>query len=274
MLAAFANPESPDFRKLKLKTETRVLQKALGEFEVEGVNIAWEPLREDITLEGLNKYLLEKPDIFHFSGHGVFKAMDDTGSLVLLKDVDSKKPDFLPAPDLARKLQAAGVRLVMLGACESGRQHGNTPWTAIAPALVAAGIPAVVAMQFEVEDAKAILFSQGFYTTLAAGLSIDEAITNGRLAMLEKSDEKGVEWGVPTMYMRGDGLIFSTIAERETELAGLIRNSVNQIVDEVAKGGELIGMEFKKGARPGHYIVVQKINIVKGKVVGKTFDSL
>src|SRR5690606_33002039 len=105
------------------------------------------------------------------------------------------------AADLALKLQAAGVRLVILGACESSRQHGRTPWTGVAPALVARGVGAVIAMQYEVLDDMAILFSQGFYRALAAGLTVDEAVSVGRLAVLEKSSEKGVEWGVPTLYL-------------------------------------------------------------------------
>jgi hypothetical protein len=129
-------------------------------------------------------------------------------------------------------------------------------------------------MQYEIEDDKAILFTRGFYTTLAAGLSVDEAVSAGRLAVLEKSSEKGVEWGVPTLYMRADGLIFPSLSARETALAGQIRNSVDQIVDEVDKGGELIGMEFLKGAEPGQYTVKQKIKIVRGRVIGQTYNRL
>jgi hypothetical protein len=274
MLALFANPRAEGFPKLRLRKERRVLEKTLGDFSVEGVEIRWQPLHEDVTPDELNQLLLEKPDVLHFSGHGQFKAQDDQGSLVLLEDKQSKEPYFLPADDLALKLQAAGVRLAVLGACESSRQQGRSPWTGIAPALVARGVAAVIAMQYEVLDDMAILFSQGFYRSLAAGLTVDEAVSVGRLAVLEKSSDKGVEWGVPTLYMRGDGVLFPPLAERETALGAGIRKAVEQIVETIETGGEVIGIEFKAGAAPGDYQVTQKVDVVKGKLTGMTFDHL
>ena len=275
MLAVFANPESSSFRKLSLKTERRVLEKALGDFSVEGVKIQWQPLREDVTIDELNQFLLAKPEIFHFSGHGQFKERDDQGTLVLLRGKEDKEADFLAAGDLALKVQAAGVRLVVLGACESSRQQGRSPWTGVAPALVARGVGAVIAMQYEVLDDMAILFSQGFYRSLAAGLTVDEAVSIGRLAVLEKSSEKGVEWGVPTLYLRADGVLFPKLEERETALGEQLRGVVQQIVDAIEGGSEVIGIEFKAGAVPGDYQVIQNVKVVKdgSRLVGITFDG-
>jgi hypothetical protein len=268
LLAIFANPESPTFRKLSLKTERRVLEKSLGDFSVEGVKIQWQPFHEDVTVDELNQFLLQKPDIFHFSGHGQFKERDDQGSLVLLRDKESKEPTPLTAGDLSLKLQAAGTRLAVLGACESSRQQGRSPWTGVAPALVARGVGAVIAMQYEVLDDMAILFSQGLYRSLAAGLTVDEAVSIGRLAVLEKSSEKGVEWGVPTLYLRADGVLFPKLAERETTLGEQLRAVVQNIVGTIEEGGEVLGIEFKAGATPGDYQVIQKVEVVKGRLVG------
>lgn len=275
MLAVFASPTSPEFRSLRLKTESGVLERALGNFNVEGVSIEWKPFLEDATREDLDHALLKKPDLFHFSGHGQFKQRDDLGSLVLLKDRQDKAPDFLQADDLARKLRAAGVRLAVLGACESSRIQGKTPWTSIAPALVAAGVGAVIAMQYEVEDDKAILFDQAFYSALAAGLTVDEGVSVGRLAVLEKSSDKGVEWGVPTLYMRADGVLFPKLVERETKLGGQFRTAIQQIIGAIDEGSKVIGLEFKAGALPGNFEVTQKIDVVKGgsTVIGATFGS-
>jgi hypothetical protein len=264
LLAVFASPASPDFKTLRLKTESRVLERALGDFDVEGVKIDWKPFLEDATLEDLNKALLQKPGLFHFSGHGQFKERDDQGSLVLLKDKQDKAPDFLAADDLARKLRAASVRLVVLGACESSRIQGKTPWTSIAPALVVAGVGAVIAMQYEVEDDKAILFDQAFYSALAAGLTVDECVSLGRQAVLAESSDKGVEWGVPTLYMRADGVLFPKLVERDTTLGGQFRTAIQQIIGTIDEGSKVIGLEFKAGAVPGTFEVTQKVDVVKG----------
>jgi hypothetical protein len=45
-------------------------------------------------------------------------------------------------------------------------------------------VPVVVAIQYEILDLHAIAFSEIFYAALAAGLSVDEAVAAGRLAML------------------------------------------------------------------------------------------
>jgi hypothetical protein len=275
LLAVFASPASPDFKTLRLKTESGVLERALGDFNVEGVKIEWKPFLVDATLDDLNNALLQKPSLFHFSGHGQFKERDDQGSLVLLKDKQDKAPDFLPADDLAKKLRAAGVRLAVLGACESSRIQGKSPWTSIAPALVAAGIAAVIAMQYEVEDDKAILFDQAFYSALAAGLTVDEGVSIGRLAVLEKSSEKGVEWGVPTLYMRADGVLFPKLVTRDTTLGGQFRTAIQQIIGTIDEGSKVIGLEFKAGAVPGTFEVTQKVDVVKGgsTLIGGTIGS-
>jgi hypothetical protein len=275
LLAVFASPASPDFKTLRLKTESGVLERALGDFNVEGVSIEWKPFLVDATLDDLNTALLQKPSLFHFSGHGQFKERDDQGSLVLLKDKQDKAPEFLPAQDLANKLRAAGVRLAVLGACESSRIQGKTAWTSIAPALVVAGVGAVIAMQYEIEDDKAILFDQAFYSALAAGLTVDEGVSVGRLAVLEKSSDKGVEWGVPTLYMRADGVLFPKLVERDTTLGGQFRTAIQQIIGTIDEGSKVIGLEFKAGAVPGTFEVVQKVDVVKGggTLIGGTIGS-
>jgi hypothetical protein len=275
LLAVFASPASPDFKTLRLKTESGVLERALGDFNVEGVTIEWKPFLVDATLDDLNNALLQKPSLFHFSGHGQFKERDDQGSLVLLKDKQDKAPDFLPADDLAKKLRLAGVRLAVLGACESSRIQGNTPWTSIAPDLVLAGVAAVIAMQYEIEDDKAILFDQAFYSALAAGLTVDEGVSIGRLAVLEKSSDKGVEWGVPTLYMRADGVLFPKLVDRDTTLGGQFRTAIQQIIGSIDEGSKVIGLEFKAGAVPGTFEVTQKVDVVKGgsTLIGGTIGS-
>lgn len=153
--------------------------------------------------------------IFHFAGHGVFEQApgDRYGSregkgFLILED-EQRRPVALSAERLALALQSRGVRLAVLGGCQTGQRDGVNQWSGAAPALVRAGVPAVVGMQFRVYDANAIAFNRQFYQTLVAGHEIDTAITAGRLAIMAKGGEDDRDWGVPVLYMRGDaGAIF------------------------------------------------------------------
>ena len=63
-------------------------------------------------------------------------------------------------------------------------------------------------MQFPVLDRSALTFSEHFYGALAVGLSIDEAVGAGRVAVAGAGDARG---GPPRrLYLRSpDGIIFS-----------------------------------------------------------------
>lgn len=274
LVAATANVNG--YRELQLDREKTVIEDALQGFSVDGVTIDWEPFLEDATMDDITVALAKGADLFHFAGHGVFTEQDrdpatgelvGQGHLALVQDKASKAPDLRPADELALQLQKAGVRVVVLGACESGRRDGVSAWTGIAPALVERGVPAVVAMQYEVLDDHAIAFSQMFYTSLASGLSIDEAVSAGRLAMLGKSREDDVEWGVPVLYMRSsDGVLFPKLAERNAETASQIRRVVQQTVETIKQGGKVIGIQAKWAH--GSFEVTQKATTVEGELVG------
>ena len=53
-----------------------------------------------------------------------------------------------------------------------------------AAALVRSGIHAVAAMQFAISDGAAVSFARGFYTALARGRRVDEAVRSGRIGIL------------------------------------------------------------------------------------------
>ncbi|MEA5593462.1 CHAT domain-containing protein [Rivularia sp. UHCC 0363] len=222
LLAVTANP----WNDLDLDVEQEVIEKALDKFSVDGVTLNWQPFIKNPTVDELNSALDKKADLFHFAGHGGFKEEDnysDTeefkgmGNLVLLNK--EKQPEYLPANHFAKQLQMAGVKVALLGACESGRRDGVSAWTGIAPALMKEGIPAVVAMQYKVRDDDAIVFSKRFYTALASGLSVDEAVSLGRLEMYRQSNER-FEWGIPVLYMRSDdGIIFPELSQKESKTA-------------------------------------------------------
>ena len=105
----------------------------------------------------------------------------------------------------------------MLNACQSAtRDPRNFVWTGVAPALLRAKVPAVVAMQFSISDDTAIVFAKNFYKVLSAGLPLDAAVAYGRRAIMDREeDERDQDWGVPVLYLRSEeGVIFPELATR------------------------------------------------------------
>jgi hypothetical protein len=99
------------------------------------------------------------------------------------------------------------LRLAVLNACEGARTAADDPFAGVATSLVQQEIPAVVAMQFEITDRAAIVFSRELYGALADGYAIDSAVAEARKAIF--ADDNDVEWGTPVLFMRSsDGRLF------------------------------------------------------------------
>ncbi|HLO18172.1 MAG TPA: CHAT domain-containing protein [Anaerolineales bacterium] len=142
-------------------------------------------------------------DIFHFAGHGEV-APDGTGQL-LLRDLKTRKSDPVPARELAPILIDRGLRFVMLSACNTSAGDFTREFAVVAKSLVEAGISAVVANQFPVNNTVAAAFARAFYNDLLRNGDLDLATTNGRkeLAFNKASlanDVARFEWGIPTLY--------------------------------------------------------------------------
>jgi hypothetical protein len=199
-----ADPKhSPDYRELHLDAEEERLRDTLSKV----TGLMYDPY-SGVTVDTLGKALAKRPHILHFAGHGKFekteavdyKSFEGKGYLVLLSDANSIQE--FPVEKLVVNLQGCGVRLVVLGACETARRDGQNAWTGIGPALTQIGIPAVIGMQYGIRNANAKTFSEHFYHALAQGESIDWAMTAGRIAIYNKPDPNERDWGVPVLYLR------------------------------------------------------------------------
>ena len=93
---------------------------------------------------------------------------------------------MVPAEQLGSNLRGNGVRLAVLGGCETGRREGVSVWSGIAPVLVKANIPAVVGNQYKISDKCAIAFSRQFYRALVGGLPIERAVERGPHCRLQR----------------------------------------------------------------------------------------
>jgi hypothetical protein len=145
--------------------------------------------------------------IFYFIGHGGFDCNADEG-LIALADDEGKTQRFR-ATHLGRLLAGHhSLRLVILNSCEGARGSEHDIFSCTASILVQRGIPAVLAMQYEITDRAAIEFARAFYRALANGLPVDAAVTEARMAV-SFAIENTIEWGTPVLYMRSpDGVLF------------------------------------------------------------------
>jgi hypothetical protein len=155
-------------------------------------------------------------NVLHFIGHGEFDEDAEAGSLLFEDEAGVSRPAT------AEQIRAVvgdepSVRLVVLNACEGAQLAKTDAFTGVAMALVQSGIPAVMAMQFEITGPAAVAFSREFYESVADGYPVDAAVTQGRIAVFTELGT--VEWGTPVLFMRApDGVIFE-VAEAPFEVA-------------------------------------------------------
>ncbi len=170
---------------------------------------AWEPQRKveikilpACTLRDLTEALrADSYQAVHFITHGSFDPQSGAGSLLL------ETPDGGPHPVsgsiLGETLGARReLRAVFLNACRTsqmGFDPGQDPLLGTAAALVRAGVPAVLAMQFPISDRGARTFSETVYRSLARGGALDEAVAEGRLALVQ-ADSDSREWITPSLF--------------------------------------------------------------------------
>ncbi len=195
-----------DFGPLDVAREKRNLSDALSDAQARGlVSLHW---LDDATLEIIHEALLKDTyNIFHFIGHGGFDPDKNDGVLVLQDEAGCG--DLVSAERLGILFgNHPTLRLVFLNSCEGARTSVQDPFAGAALTFLrSAGIPAVVAMQFEITDQASIAFSRGFYQALATGRPVDAAVAQARVAVLMSPND--LEWGTPVLYLRApDGVIF------------------------------------------------------------------
>jgi CHAT domain len=161
-------------------------------------------LLRNATLGSLREELLARDyHVVHFMGHGGFDPAAGEGSLAFRDNAGCRV--WITGPQLAEHLRdVSALRLVVLNACWTARTSSTAPYAGVATAILKAGIPAVLAMQFSISDAAALVFSRSFYRTLACGDTIDAAVTEGRLA-IRRGNRTSVEWGTPVLFERLTG---------------------------------------------------------------------
>jgi CheY-like chemotaxis protein len=199
ILAVVAAPQN--LQGLDISTERERLNAALAGPIAQGlIELDW---LEPATWEGVQQKLLSAPwHVLHFIGHGGYDVTADEGIIELVDAAGTAHAvDAARLADLLNEAQPKPP-LVVLNSCSSGAGGPVDLFSGTAAALVRSGIGAVAAMQFTISDPAAIAFSAGFYTALANGHSVDDAVRSGRVSILGEQDT--LEWVTPVLYLRGD----------------------------------------------------------------------
>jgi hypothetical protein len=187
----------------------------------------------------------DEVDIFHYSGH---TDVEDGKGYLLSHEVQSdvRSANRLEAGALGSLLRRARTTVAVFSACNSGS------WAFVEP-LLRADVPVVVGAQGVVAVPVAIVFCQRFYSALAIGLSLDEAITWARLHLLEPGvvpKSLTWQWGSFMVYMQTpEAVLFprpskpqvaeqQDVARRERQLTII---NVTQNIGSI-QGGEVTGM--------------------------------
>jgi hypothetical protein len=211
ILVVIASPS--DYQQLDGEQEWRNVKASLSELvprgRVEVVRLA-QP-----TLSALQRQLRQDTyHVFHFVGHGAFSADTDGG--VLAMEDGHGRARVVGGEELGTLLHDhRSLRLAVLNSCEGARGDRADPFSGTAQSLLQQGIPAVVAMQFEITDDAAITFGRGLYEAIADGYPLDAATAEARKAVYFEGNL--TEWGTPVLYSRApDGRIFD-IQDRQEE---------------------------------------------------------
>lgn len=203
-----------DYPRLEVEREWEKLNEVLCGLRNQGLLIL-ERL-EKASLAELQRILRQNEyHAFHFIGHGGFDKQSQDGVLMLEDEEGFGCP--LSGQYLGTLLHNhPSLRLAILNACEGARSSRSDPFSGTAQSLIQQGIPAVIAMQFEISDEAAITFAREFYAALADGYPVDAALVEVRTAIFARGND--LEWGTPVLYMRSpDGQIFAI--ERRADAA-------------------------------------------------------
>ena len=198
-----------------------------------------------LTIQQIRERLLTtRPDILHFVGHG-----NEDGLLLWSDDA----PALVSSAVLRTALQQAeSVKLVFLNACLAGRVDSTRPFAGIAHQLLQSGLPAVIAMRYEILDRTAVHFAAGVYEALVSGQGrghIDAAVSIARNS-LYINDPDRVDYATPILWLNSeDGRLLPFDDAQKTDISP----AHPSIYTRTQMGSSSLRLEFKLAEKEAWY---------------------
>jgi hypothetical protein len=177
-----------------------------AEQEIERINEALAKVLPDVDPEFLVRPAREalaadlerlNPHLLHFIGHGV--STPTGGALIMHDDATGARWDWT-ASDITNSL-AITPQIVVLNACRSGELGAQQGTWQVADAFTKLGVPAVIAMQGDIDGRAAAAFAAGFFEALLAGELLDVAVSRGRRRVADKMTFARRDFCLPTLTL-------------------------------------------------------------------------
>lgn len=161
--------------------------------------LTWEVLQAPSASDLRAHLERRKVHILHFCGHASSSA-DGEAQLELAPGRS------LEARTLALMAQkGAPPRLVVLNGCGTGQRDSSRAFSGAGQRLLEAGVPAVVATCWAVQDASARLFSEAFYQALldpSGPADVVQAMTAARHRLQVERGPQCHDFGAYSLYLR------------------------------------------------------------------------
>ena len=135
---------------------------------------------KDLSVSNLKQELeTYQPHVFHFLGHGYFEQTRGAFALV------NQEGNVFWYDDrsFSRLFESWKPKLIVLQSCQSGQLSEIKAFSGGAAWLIRQRIPAVVAWRYPFPQGEGWNFTKEFYSNLARGNSIDQAVQKGREAL-------------------------------------------------------------------------------------------
>ncbi|MCP4392235.1 MAG: CHAT domain-containing protein, partial [Gammaproteobacteria bacterium] len=188
-------------------------------------------LEQPVTLSALEAELKKGYHILHLVAHGMFLKEDEQAFLFLANN--ENQVDRVSDDDFTEMLSRSGesLRLVFLASCQTATRSSADAFRGFAPKLVAAGVPAVLAMQDLVPINTAREFAATFYRQLIRHGQVDVASNEARSAVLTAKLSGA---SIPVLFMR---LRSGTLFGQRGQILGDRADSFwNTLLDNIADG--------------------------------------
>jgi hypothetical protein len=231
ILVVVSSPPDPQLSAVNADKLQVQLEKLRGEQRVD-LRILKTPRYEEIKAElqprdGRPWW----PHIFHFVGHGEVREED----VVFALRMNKSDEDYLYAQEGQRALREwvsvrklkelfpddHWPRLVFLHACRGAARRSYWAFASGAETFVRAGVPAAIAMQYDISNEDADFFAQQFYERLGEGWPVDDAVTAGRVQLAQHSAPHSWgdrSFGTPLLFLQSkQAVILRPVTRRESQ---------------------------------------------------------
>ena len=174
-----------------------------------GPDVRLEVLDGRITPDRLAEAIGRGPwDIVHFGGHA---DTNPAGEVVLRLNAEGDAPAYhwMEAEVFASLFNNAPARLVVLNCCRGASVYRARGLSGLGPFLLRKGVPAVVAMRYDLPDPLAVRFADEFYRVLLGGPEpgrVDLAVEGARAVVYRNQTEQTVRGFItPILYLLAEG---------------------------------------------------------------------